>query len=337
MAMINCLECGKDVSDKAVACPNCGVGIAKQTVVPMPAKKKCIFSIIIIVTVILLSGIGVFVGIQMNNERIERERVAEELRLEEERLSIMYDDFPDIPDFGIFTGARLFQGFDTNKGTYLYYPATFEADSLFDYIDFLNEHSFYQTEPHSEGIVVSNGSLYIFMGVINEHFSIIINDYGFIDNQIEIIYANAIELMNEGMLNTAYDLFLTLPIEYKNTEYYMNLCDEYRCYSGFYEIIFRRILDMAGNDVESQFFDDDGIVLLVPIDSSGNVRIIYSNTKGKVMYEGDFNTSIRFTIPLVGEYIVGLHKDDHSDTSIAQSLISPAQIWFEDYVRNDAY
>ena len=28
MAMISCKECGKDVSDKAVSCPNCGVPIA---------------------------------------------------------------------------------------------------------------------------------------------------------------------------------------------------------------------------------------------------------------------------------------------------------------------
>jgi len=28
MALINCPECGKQVSDKAMACPNCGVGIA---------------------------------------------------------------------------------------------------------------------------------------------------------------------------------------------------------------------------------------------------------------------------------------------------------------------
>lgn len=28
MAMINCPECGKEISDKAAACPNCGVPIA---------------------------------------------------------------------------------------------------------------------------------------------------------------------------------------------------------------------------------------------------------------------------------------------------------------------
>ena len=30
MAMIKCAECGKDVSDRALQCPNCGVPIASQ-------------------------------------------------------------------------------------------------------------------------------------------------------------------------------------------------------------------------------------------------------------------------------------------------------------------
>jgi len=30
MALIKCLECGKEVSDKALQCPNCGVPIASQ-------------------------------------------------------------------------------------------------------------------------------------------------------------------------------------------------------------------------------------------------------------------------------------------------------------------
>lgn len=32
MAMIKCAECGKDVSDKAAACPNCGNPIGQQIV-----------------------------------------------------------------------------------------------------------------------------------------------------------------------------------------------------------------------------------------------------------------------------------------------------------------
>ena len=30
MAIINCPECGKEISDKAIACPNCGIPIASK-------------------------------------------------------------------------------------------------------------------------------------------------------------------------------------------------------------------------------------------------------------------------------------------------------------------
>ena len=30
MALINCFECGKEISDKATSCPNCGVPINKD-------------------------------------------------------------------------------------------------------------------------------------------------------------------------------------------------------------------------------------------------------------------------------------------------------------------
>jgi hypothetical protein len=30
MALIKCAECGKEISDKAVACPNCGAPVAQQ-------------------------------------------------------------------------------------------------------------------------------------------------------------------------------------------------------------------------------------------------------------------------------------------------------------------
>lgn len=33
MALIKCPECGKEISDKAISCPNCGM--------PFPAKKYC--------------------------------------------------------------------------------------------------------------------------------------------------------------------------------------------------------------------------------------------------------------------------------------------------------
>ncbi|WP_206046916.1 zinc ribbon domain-containing protein [Mangrovimicrobium sediminis] len=40
MALINCPECDKEVSDKAPACPNCGAPIAKSEAKPTKKPKK---------------------------------------------------------------------------------------------------------------------------------------------------------------------------------------------------------------------------------------------------------------------------------------------------------
>lgn len=50
MAMIKCPECGKDVSDQAVSCPNCGAAIK---------KKQSVVGVI----GFILSIIGLFLGI----------------------------------------------------------------------------------------------------------------------------------------------------------------------------------------------------------------------------------------------------------------------------------
>lgn len=42
MAMIQCPECGKDVSDMAAACPNCGCPISQQQApAPAPSGVRC--------------------------------------------------------------------------------------------------------------------------------------------------------------------------------------------------------------------------------------------------------------------------------------------------------
>ena len=41
MALINCPECGKEISDKATTCPNCGNPIAQQVVAPQQEEYMC--------------------------------------------------------------------------------------------------------------------------------------------------------------------------------------------------------------------------------------------------------------------------------------------------------
>ncbi|WP_239057012.1 zinc ribbon domain-containing protein [Paludibacter sp. 221] len=40
MALINCIECGKQISDKAISCPNCGVPVAKLESVSVDTQEN---------------------------------------------------------------------------------------------------------------------------------------------------------------------------------------------------------------------------------------------------------------------------------------------------------
>ena len=39
MALIKCSECGKEISDKAAACPNCGCPISEMNVTPIDSSR----------------------------------------------------------------------------------------------------------------------------------------------------------------------------------------------------------------------------------------------------------------------------------------------------------
>lgn len=55
MAMINCPECGQEISDKADKCPNCGNPIKKQSSI---AVLGIVIVCSIIIAIVLLSAAG---------------------------------------------------------------------------------------------------------------------------------------------------------------------------------------------------------------------------------------------------------------------------------------
>lgn len=59
MALINCPECGKEISDQASVCPNCGVKIASSGIEIKSTPKKNFNGKLIIVAVILIAIVGV--------------------------------------------------------------------------------------------------------------------------------------------------------------------------------------------------------------------------------------------------------------------------------------
>lgn len=76
MALINCPECDKEISDKATNCPNCGVTICAMptSVIAGPIKpksKKRILIPIVIAAFVVLGGIGTFVGMQIHKSNTE--------------------------------------------------------------------------------------------------------------------------------------------------------------------------------------------------------------------------------------------------------------------------
>lgn len=51
MALINCKECGKEISDKATSCPNCGYKLKETT-----AEKE--LSVAKTVAIVIIIGLG---------------------------------------------------------------------------------------------------------------------------------------------------------------------------------------------------------------------------------------------------------------------------------------
>lgn len=60
MALINCPECGKEMSDKALRCPNCGYERKKKE--PVLGCLNCLSLFTIVISLIAsIGGVGIFI------------------------------------------------------------------------------------------------------------------------------------------------------------------------------------------------------------------------------------------------------------------------------------
>ena len=99
MALIKCPECGKEISDKAASCPNCGCPISSATVErkdsvkdepslsettsTLQKKNKSLKGIIIaIVAIIIIAVVAVFIGIGISkkNAKAKREQQIQDVK-----------------------------------------------------------------------------------------------------------------------------------------------------------------------------------------------------------------------------------------------------------------
>lgn len=103
MSMIKCPECGKEISDKASACPNCGYPLTAEdknetvsppipTTIPVKKKKKrgCLTSIIVFLFFIFIVGtaIGNSTSFQGKNQKTSEETTEEAVLTKDEAKAL---------------------------------------------------------------------------------------------------------------------------------------------------------------------------------------------------------------------------------------------------------
>ena len=130
MAMIKCPECGKQVSDKANSCPNCGYGVKPKKKVNM----KIVVIVICCLALIIFGGIAAYrtytkqqaekaaqLRIQKlaEAEEAEKAREAEEQAYQERILNILYD--LDISDLHGYNNDKARGVLTNNSDTTVYY------------------------------------------------------------------------------------------------------------------------------------------------------------------------------------------------------------------------
>ena len=93
MALIKCSECGKEISSKATACPNCGCPIK---IILIRQVKKHLFKSILLVGILLSIIIVIFLLLpQIENKKVERmlEETDKNIQLIKNRISDVDDGY----------------------------------------------------------------------------------------------------------------------------------------------------------------------------------------------------------------------------------------------------
>lgn len=71
MALINCPECNKEISDKVKACPHCGFPMDESIQKVEVVKSKQIYFIL---GFILILAISFLIGIKIRNDKLKEEQ-----------------------------------------------------------------------------------------------------------------------------------------------------------------------------------------------------------------------------------------------------------------------
>lgn len=143
MSLINCPECGKEVSDKAKVCTNCGVKIKKN--------NKTLKLFISIVLVILIFAVGIFYFVnKQSQEKLISQYKEQASVIDKQIMSVLDGSVTDANT--IIDIKKQYEAIDENVKKYITTKEDFEnfeieisSENFKDYFDIIVEFSNMQT------------------------------------------------------------------------------------------------------------------------------------------------------------------------------------------------
>lgn len=171
MALIQCPECGKEVSDKALDCPSCGYVFKKKN--SRKSKVKLVFIFVLAFFIVL--GIGYGITIRKKNLENVKGNQKEEFRKCEEKMELIrLAQVGDVVTFGNYAGdLEWVVAFDDNRHlllltketiAYMKYVSseaefTWENSDIRKWLneDLYNEAFSEEEKKYVESVLVNNG------------------------------------------------------------------------------------------------------------------------------------------------------------------------------------
>lgn len=127
MALIKCSECGKEVSDMASQCPNCGCPILKKK----SKKFNWLFIIFPVILIVICLSVAYFLFFNKPKE-IEEEKLTKQEEQVFDQLVDIVSDFYN-PN-GVKIYAAKYKTFGTNAGNELWGTEKFDSEDVAEYL-----------------------------------------------------------------------------------------------------------------------------------------------------------------------------------------------------------
>lgn len=159
MALINCPECNKEISDQAKTCPNCGCPIKKPKKPKKPINKKIL--ILVLLICVIAGGVSTYFLLRPSDEDILMRKLCNtELKIEdiEEMFGkceniITYDDVIEYryTDIEIFSeGKNTVSVYFDNNNLHSWSISRLSTDEIDSFVKFFEANFFSMGEIEDE-------------------------------------------------------------------------------------------------------------------------------------------------------------------------------------------